>query len=65
MLELPDVLDKGFLVCHTGVLAIAKDTDIPQPELHEALVDKIHRGVYVKSYRRLRDYQQSLSQHGS
>lgn len=58
MLELPDILDECLLVCHPGVLAIAQDADVPEPELDEALVDEIHRRVYVESYRRLRNCQQ-------
>lgn len=45
------VLDKCLLMRHPGILAIAQDAYIPQSKFYKALIDEVHGGMDVKSYR--------------
>lgn len=53
VLKLSDVFDERLLVRHSGVLSVAEDADVPEPKLHEALVDEVHGRAYIESHRRL------------
>jgi hypothetical protein len=53
LLNLFHEFHKELLVNKTYELAIAKDTNIPQAQFHEALIDQVYGGVNIQSNRRL------------